>query len=339
MAAPVIAAGIVAASSLYAANGQNKQNQGLNAVNLAEQRRSNMIREALARRNETRQNAPVYDERGNVVRYVEGVGWVTENTQMTDQLISASDSAELNRLTVDEQYRQQGAAANVKRRSAEGEVADQTLEKIKQEPQYNAEQLGSLILGTQTEGINRGFDASESNALRQALRSGNPNAGRIVSDVGDARGRALAAALTNSKLQGITQAANLNANDQSNQLSLYNTLATRASNTGDQSFRPTTAGASLNNALTNARYGSQNATNTSINATNPVLNTMGAKKSEIPQAMSSIFSAYLGNEQRKEDKAYSESVLNKILTNRQVGNQATQTGGGSNDKYSLFYGE
>lgn len=81
----------------YSANSQAQNARRNNAA----QEDNYLFQRRMAMRNNEVATAPTRDARGNVIEYIEGVGWVERPTDRTRALIAASDNEEARRLRED----------------------------------------------------------------------------------------------------------------------------------------------------------------------------------------------------------------------------------------------
>jgi hypothetical protein len=112
-----------AGMGMMSANAASKNAQASNAIamqNYLEQRRVAAAQEEMAR-------AGSVDARGNTTTYVPGVGWVTNATPLTNQLINASDTEELRRYTADAMRNRLRGQNTFTRQGQEGLLADAAL--------------------------------------------------------------------------------------------------------------------------------------------------------------------------------------------------------------------
>src|SRR3989304_10344577 len=117
-------------SSIMSGNQAQKLNAQIAARNANAQDTAAFNQQMLSNRMLEQQEAGSIDARGNQVRYIPGVGWVTTSSEQTKKLTGASDAEELRRLTIDTLARRRGMQANEQRRDTEGAKANAKLSEM-----------------------------------------------------------------------------------------------------------------------------------------------------------------------------------------------------------------
>lgn len=221
----------------------------------AQKRREELAtRELNQRREVARQlidvsQAPRQDAFGNVVKYVPGVGFVTETTPQTESLLAAQQREELKSLTEDAVRNRE-----IRRRAAErgeeaNELAREQIADLRFRPEPNPEALGSDLTRLALLGRRRGLDQAKDVLAQQALRLGR---GGDISDImksaDEQFGKSHEEALLRGKLAGRQEARTQRSANLSDALRTL-TGASQAANAGIAPVRNTTAGQSINNLV------------------------------------------------------------------------------------------
>lgn len=200
----ILGAGAGLVSALLQSRAQQDQTN-LGYMNLYEQRRQAREREKLAKSTRS-------DAYGNKVRYVPGVGFVTETTPLTAALLNSQQKEQLAQFREDAP-RTRDAAERLDRRAREaGEVFDEQFNRYrygrrKSRQEFEAEAVRDAIAARQGRKDN---DSSEfMNAIsRAALRTGNSNALRRLTKLAkeaDAGEQTLSEAIAEAKRRGRQQ--------------------------------------------------------------------------------------------------------------------------------------
>lgn len=253
-------------NSVIQGNAAHNLNRAIAARNLASQETAAFNQNMLANRMLQQQEAGSTDARGNVTRYIPGVGWVTTPSEMTRRLTGASDQEELNRLTVDAALRRRGMQANEARRGDEGAYADETLAELRQPDQYDENRIFNVLRQRNREGLARGFDDESRSAGRQALRSRSSNAGNIFAALAERRGEAYRRADAGAKADAIGMSESLKGQRDARLGNKYNMFASRASNFDDTQFAPNALGGQLAAVLASRQNTAPQAYGMAINA-------------------------------------------------------------------------
>lgn len=218
--------------------------------NLQMQEQAQFKQNSLANRMLAMQESGQTDARGNQTRYIPGVGWVTTPSDMTRKLTDASDREELRRATIDAALRRRGMQSNETRRGAEGARADATFNEWGQDDGYDENRLFNMIRQRNREGLARGYDDESRNAMRQAMRSNNSNAGSIIARLAERRAEGYRKADSQAKIDALTQSEGLKSGRDARLGNKYNMLASRATNYEDTPFQPNNLSNSLLATLT-----------------------------------------------------------------------------------------
>ncbi len=216
------------------------QRAGLDAQyqTLYEARQANRVAQELSRRNLDAQLADTVNARGGRTHYDPvAKEWRVLPSASEQSLIGASDREEMQRLSSDAAMQRTGRAENRIRRLNEGAAASPLLAELSRPSPYSAGRMTSLLTDRARSGINEGFDETQRQALVQGIRS-QTGMGDIVSALAKSRGRALANANTAGAVEGITQSEALKDSRRSSAGNTYNMLASRAQNTDDVPFSP-----------------------------------------------------------------------------------------------------
>lgn len=225
-AAATIGGGLLGAGASRRASDQNYNINLLNYYQ-REQERFDAINQA--RRNEADAKLGSTDAQGNRVRFIEGVGWVTELSDEQEALRELYNREETEQLTNDLQKQRQLFNANVERQGREGTVAEALLNAFQRVRRTDPRETENLLNLAASRGINQAADDSLSTAMRSANRAGSSNAGRMASQMSEGRMQALADAFMNNTLNARQASDDQYAREQGNLLNMYNMVASRAS--------------------------------------------------------------------------------------------------------------
>jgi len=296
-------------------------NYAANAANLQRQDQSAFMQQLLAREYQQMAQAGTTNARGDRTEYIPGVGWVTNPSDATKGLISATDAEQRARLTSDAVIRRRGLQENESRRLNEGAAADSFMQQLLQEPNYSVQSLRDELLNRATTDTNKAFDRTSDRLGTQALRSGSSNAGEIMRSLNDQRGEAVRSAGANASNDARQMFEQLETARTGRAGNLYNLLATRASNFEDTPFAPS----NVNNELSAASSGGRSA---ALGVAPQVMQGMSATGGRIqnidPNNSTANFLGGAGSaiggllEQYGSQQQYNE--LLKMFANRQVGN-------------------
>lgn len=221
-------------------------------LNYYEQQRQNRFLRWLANEQLRMAQAGREDARGNQSYYDPSTNtWKVDATDMTKQLLSASDREEYLRLTQDSARRRDGLEANYLRRMEEGDLADNYLDELRLPSPYTRQGIEDAYRTLSEEGINEGYDKTSNNLLRQFMRSGAEpgNVGKLLSQVNADRSKSLGSAKANAYLKSLEAFDTLEGNRTKGILDKYNLFATRASNFEDVPFAPTNVDATAQSNL------------------------------------------------------------------------------------------
>jgi len=223
--------------------------------NYYDQQRNNALMYQLAKRSMDAQLGDTVNARGGRTHYDPVTHtWSVIPSQRESDLINASDTEQLRRLTTDAAMRRQGLVANSQRRVQEGSTADALLNEFKQQPVDQTQYITSLLRERGRRAVNEGFESAENNVARQAIRAGS-NFSTLVGDAASDKGKAMADAETEAILRGLESGQSLSANRRNNTANLYNQFASRASNFEDVPFQPSNVDDNLLSTLVSRASG------------------------------------------------------------------------------------
>jgi hypothetical protein len=126
---------------------------------------------------------------------------------------------------------------NLAAQGDEGQYADALLTEMKRTQPRQPGDAAAIQNLISAEGINQGYDATEEQALRQAMRSGG-GTGDIMAKIGRARGEDLRKAFLTNQQGAEDQAYNEYSTKVGNLANLYNTFRTRASAMPAVEYKP-----------------------------------------------------------------------------------------------------
>lgn len=258
-----IASGIM---GMNAANNAAAYNYYSDLMNFyqRENERKDTINEA--KRVEGDQKLGMTDASGNRVRFVDGVGWVTELSDEQDQLRELQEREQIAQLTEDLPMRRRRMQENDVRQDREGAYADRILDAMQRQQSTNPRELELLLNQAATHGITQGFDSALEDGMRASLRTGS-NAGKVDAQVGEARANALMQAFLNNRVNARSMAKDESAQQAANMANLYNMFATRASALPEASFQPMNIEGMANSMAQGAASNANSGAGAVVNAT------------------------------------------------------------------------
>lgn len=226
-----------------------------------------MIQLGLATQIDAQGNVTVYDEASN--------SWKVIPSEMTKQLMSASNTEELMRLTQDAPMARGENIMAARRRAMEGSTADtlmlQAQDKIAGRTGLQPGAIEAALRLARTQAVNQGFDQTRADLATQALRSGSAGMESMGGRLAKARAQALASTMGVPFVEGLQLERDLEAQGIGNNINNYAAMASRASGAPGFAFTPSNAGAQLTQALAQQRGASAS----SINAGGNMLNAQG----------------------------------------------------------------
>jgi hypothetical protein len=237
-----------AISGLLQGNAQAKAAREANNIAMMqflEQRRQAELAQRQAEEGST-------DSRGNRVRYIPGRGWVTELTEPSRRIQTASDVEELQRNTIDAASSRAIREMAARRQAREAGIADATLAQ-RGVGERSVADVQAALLASKAARAMAGNRAMQRNINLGALRMGTGGEMALAelgrSGLEDARTAIADARLEAAPMAVAQNAARLGANDAS-----YNMMASRATQPLNSTFRPSTIGESTAEAAT-GRFG------------------------------------------------------------------------------------
>lgn len=319
----LIGSGINAAGGILSGIMGSRAQDEANAIqwaNYQAQEQANFLQRIMAERQYELMTAGQTDARGDTVRYVPGVGWVTEASPMSQSLINATDREQLQRLTGDSQLRRQGLQENSSRRMEEGRWADELMRRAQEVPEVSQQGIIQQLIARATEDTNAAYDDTINRTATQALRSGASNAGDVMSSINRQRGSDVRKAGLDANIQGMDLYRQLTQGQQGFNSNLYNQIASRASNFEDVPFQPTNVNETLANRNTGQMAGAQGAMNNVINSSGRVALRPG---SEPDYSKANMWGGAASNIGGMVESYFANQQLNDLMkqfTNRQLGN-------------------
>lgn len=260
MAIGPIAVAQIGAALLGTISGNNAQKKQLNLQReqLALQKQVAADQKALSDKLYNLGLASQVDAQGNLTMYDAASNtWKVIPSEMTKQLMSASNTEEMLRLTQDAPMARGESIANARRRSMEGSTADslmlQAQDKIAGRTGLKPGAIEAALRLSRTNAVNQGFDSVRNDVATQALRSGSAGYDSTISKLGKARAQALAQTMGTPFVEGLQMERDLNAADIGNTLNNYGAMASRASGSPGFAFSPSNTGAQLTQALAQNR--------------------------------------------------------------------------------------
>ncbi|CAB4150528.1 hypothetical protein UFOVP568_40 [uncultured Caudovirales phage] len=265
-------AGIMGANNAAKAS---KQANNMAMLQFLEQRRLAELAQRQAEEGTT-------DSRGNRTRYVPGVGFVTELTEASRRIQTASDAEELQRNTVDAASSRAIREMAARRQAREAGLADATLAQ-RDVGARTQEGVQSALIASKAARAMAGSRAMQRNVNLGALRQGSGGEVALAelgrSGLEDARTAIADARLEAAPTTVAQNAARLSANDAS-----YNMLASRATNPLGNTFRPST----ISDGTSGARAAQQQALANAMGVRAP---QFGFAEDRTPTAIAGLGSA------------------------------------------------
>lgn len=289
----------------------NKTNQRIaqQMFDLRQQERQDTIRAAEQARSDARLGST--DARGNRVRWDDQRGWVTELSEI-DRILDALNAKEQQaQLTADIPQRRRQAAANERQQIEEGATARSLMDEFRTTRRESPEELRALLMDRARLGINEGADATQSQAMKQALRTGNSNTGAIVEAMAKSRGKLMQEASLDADIKSRTMADTNYNQKRSNTASLYAMFGDRASKLPNVAYNPATVGPQSSQALQSSMSQDTGANTALIKAFGTVGGTLDYQQPDMgwANAISSIGEQISGmGSQRRADDRYASAI-------------------------------
>ena len=269
-------AGIMGANNAAKAS---KQANNLAMMQFLEQRRQAELAQRQAEEGST-------DSRGNRTRYIPGVGFVTELTEPSRRIQTASDVEELQRNTVDAASSRAIREMAARRQAREAGLADATLAQ-RGVGERSVADVQAALLSSKAARAMAGNRAMQRNVNLGALRQGS--GGEVaLAELGRGGMEDVRTAIADARLEGAPtavaqNAARLEGNDRS-----YNMLAGRATSPLNATFRPSTIGDATAEA---ANRGSNAMMQATLNRSQMRAPQMGFAEDRTPTAVAGLGSA------------------------------------------------
>lgn len=202
--------------------------------------------------------ATTIDALGNVTYYDEATNtWKSLLAPTQQNIQNLSDAETIAQLKGDAPRARIEDILNAMRRSREGSVADTALYQVQDRlaNPVNAGSLESALRLNRQQAVNAGFDQVGSNLATQALRSGATGGGALATALAKGRSQAYAQTMGSPQTEALQLADDLQANRVGNSMNAYSSMRSLATGAPATTFNPTNVGASLSNALSNAKAG------------------------------------------------------------------------------------
>lgn len=205
-----------------------------------------MMKMAQAGQTDALGNRLYYDPKTN--------SWTTELNPTSRATQVASDQEELNRLLFDLPRERTERASAAEGRRADSEIADTLRRRIIDRNPMTADRLEGEIYDAKSRGIRETTDKLGSQLATQGLRTG-VNPGRSLDELSRTLARELGNARSDSRLEALTGADDINARRGNTAIDQYGAMESRARNVSNTPFNP----ASLSAGLTAIGAGKQGA--------------------------------------------------------------------------------
>lgn len=242
-------------SGMAGAQMQMQQNNANRQLRLAQEQFE--MQKRIAEQQQEMARAGSTDARGNRVRYISGVGWVSEPTAKTQGLLNLSDAEEAARLGPDAQRVRRGKQANEGTRIEEGRIADSYRRQLANKTgEVTPEQMQSRMADVMLSEIGEKSNEAKNAIGMQSLRSGTTS--NIADDINKLATSGTRTALARARMDAPGAAEQQNQAMRNSLLNSYNLMATRAGNSEDMPFQPTNvenvAAGNMNRSMGTAPY-------------------------------------------------------------------------------------
>lgn len=261
------AAGSIAGSfmSAGAQDEANKTNRMINMMNfmMRQQERQDAIDAANEQKLMAREGTT--DASGNTTRYVPGEGWVSTLSARSRSLKNQQDAEQGHVLGRDTTAKRGQMFRNLERQLDEGLQADEYKRQL-DDVDVDPERLAGEMTLSASRGIDGQYDEATSAAMRNAIRTGSSNTGRILSDFAKAKAKTQGDVFAGIPVQARQQAAAMEGQQKQQLTNLYNTFATRAGQMPGVSYQAQNLTGDANSFLSRDSSRGDAAGNTLINA-------------------------------------------------------------------------
>lgn len=184
-------AGTVAGAS--ATSEANRDNRNIGLLNYYQNvdRDNRAQRETRTQRRDAQQG--VTDAAGNRVRFVDGLGWVTELTPTQKDIQRGTEREQLRQVTTEADRNEKASARAAKRRGREDTLATEAERELRAVRRPDKGALRQLFLARGAEERNKSADRAGEAVARQSVRAGGTNnsqllqGARAASDASSAR--------------------------------------------------------------------------------------------------------------------------------------------------------
>lgn len=221
-----------------AADDASERNWQINLLNYYAREQERRDRIAQATRNERDQKLGYTDSDGSRVRFVEGVGWVSDLSDEAQDIQDAQRAEQLRVLQQDLPMRRRSMERNERRSYQDEADADALRRDMRDLRRAPDSELEALLYNSAVQGMDDAFDKSQSAAVTSAMRTGSSNIDRILSGLNKDRAEAQGRAAMEAKLKARGSGDADFENKRAQLANLYNMFATRASVAPDVSYQP-----------------------------------------------------------------------------------------------------
>lgn len=234
--AAIAAAGAVASAGagIMSASAGGKAAAASNAVAY----RNYLLQREIAQKQLELAQATQTDARGNKVKYIPGVGWVTETTEQTRGVLSASDNEERLRLSRDAVISRLGRTSQFDRQLNEAADADAVRYALGAD-QRRPEDIRGLLMLRNAARATSGADEAVKQIGMQALRGGS-GAAEALGAVSRNAMPSLRAAIAEAQVEAPAQYEAERSASRGQRLNEYGLLAGRATTPIGEVAAPTT---------------------------------------------------------------------------------------------------
>lgn len=248
----LIGGGASIAGSLIGADATSdaaEKNWQINLLNYYQREKER--RESIRQYQENQANTKLgqTNARGDRTHFVEGVGWVSDLSQSSQDLDRAQLAEQMAVLLKDKPQQREVAERNMGRQREEDFVAQGFLDELAHTEREDPNAIRLMLQQAMSRGVNEAFDKQGNQAMKTAVRTGASNSGNILASLGRARSDALSKAAQDALLKSGDIARQHFDQDRAGAAQLYNMFAERAGRMPNVSYQPQNVTAGSDNAL------------------------------------------------------------------------------------------
>lgn len=205
------------------------------------------------------------DAQGNRTHFVNGQGWVVDQSAQGKEISDLQDRDQIQTLQHDRPMMRRQMDRNARRQVDEEDYAGQLLKQLRSVHE-DPEAIRREMLANLTRGINQNYDNETSSAMRSAIRTGSSNTGRILAEIGKKRSADVGNAYAEVPGKARAMAMELENTQKTQLANLYNTFATRAGQMPSASYQPQNINGAANGNLSGFAAASNSGQSARVNA-------------------------------------------------------------------------